>query len=115
MKNGVALVDETGKALEEIVQQVGDIDKNVIAIVVASKEQSLGLKEINQAVNAMDHATQKNAAMVEENTAASHKLTHETEELRALLAQFGVAGDRPSRTAAASPRSRPRHRRLANR
>ncbi|MBZ5760867.1 methyl-accepting chemotaxis protein [Rhizobium sp. VS19-DR104.2] len=106
VKNGVALVDETGKALEEIVQQVGDIDKNVIAIVVASKEQSLGLKEINQAVNAMDHATQKNAAMVEENTAASHKLTHETEELRTLLAQFGVAGDRPSRTAAASPRSR---------
>ncbi|KAA0682191.1 PAS domain S-box protein [Neorhizobium sp. P12A] len=92
VKNGVDLVGQTGKALEEIVVQVGDINLNVSAIVDASKEQATGLKEINHAVNSMDQATQQNAAMVEESTAASHKLTAEAEELRALLSQFHVGG-----------------------
>jgi methyl-accepting chemotaxis protein len=107
VKNGVDLVDQTGKALEEIVHQVGDINTNVAAIVVASKEQSVGLKEINQAVNSMDQATQKNAAMVEESTAASHSLAREAEELRILLTQFKVGGEQAARPAIATSRSRP--------
>ncbi|MGO7302032.1 methyl-accepting chemotaxis protein, partial [Rhizobium ruizarguesonis] len=61
VRNGVGLVGRTGKALEEIVAQVGDIDGNVVAIVKASREQATGLKEINQAVNTLDQATQQNA------------------------------------------------------
>jgi methyl-accepting chemotaxis protein len=107
VKNGVDLVGQTGKALEEIVDQVGDIDRNVAAIVEAAKEQAVGLKEINQAVNSTDQATQKNAAMVEESTAASHHLAQEAEELRLLVSQFKIAGEQPSRPALATPRSRP--------
>ncbi|MFS2175495.1 methyl-accepting chemotaxis protein [Rhizobium pisi] len=92
VKNGVGLVGETGKALEEIVAQVGDINVNVEAIVEASREQATGLKEINQAVNTLDQATQQNAAMVEESTAASHSLAREAETLRVLLARFRVPG-----------------------
>ncbi len=65
VKNGVALVGETGKALQEIAVQVQQVDGNVGAIVGASQEQATGLKEINTAVNRMDQATQQNAAMVE--------------------------------------------------
>jgi methyl-accepting chemotaxis protein len=107
VKNGVDLVDQTGKSLEAIVDQVRDINLNVAAIVEASKEQAVGLKEINQAVNTMDQATQKNAAMVEENTAASHGLTREAEELRILLAEFKVAGGHAARPALAQARSKP--------
>ncbi|ANM06180.1 methyl-accepting chemotaxis protein [Rhizobium phaseoli] len=88
VKNGVGLVGETGKALEEIVAQVGDINGNVEAIVEASREQATGLSEINQAVNTLDQATQQNAAMVEESTAASHSLAREAETLRVLLTKF---------------------------
>ncbi|QFY61530.1 PAS domain S-box protein [Rhizobium grahamii] len=88
VKNGVDLVGQTGRALETIVTQVAEINSNVVAIVEGSKEQATGLKEINHAVNSMDQATQQNAAMVEESTAASHKLSAEAEALRALLAQF---------------------------
>lgn len=59
VKNGVSLVGETGKALEEIVAQVQLVDGNVGAIVQASKEQATGLKEINTAVNTMDQGTQQ--------------------------------------------------------
>ncbi|MBX5163736.1 MULTISPECIES: PAS domain-containing methyl-accepting chemotaxis protein [unclassified Rhizobium] len=92
VKNGVGLVGQTGKALEQIVTQVGDINGNVVAIVEASKEQATGLKEINQAVNTLDQATQQNAAMVEESTAASHNLANEAEMLRLLLARFRLPG-----------------------
>jgi methyl-accepting chemotaxis protein len=92
VKNGVELVGQTGKALEEIVVQVASINSNVVAIVEGSKEQATGLKEINQAVNTMDQATQQNAAMVEESTAASHNLAAEADALRALLTQFQLPG-----------------------
>jgi len=87
---GVGLVGETGEALKHIASQVERIDTNVSAIVEATREQATGLSEINNAVNLMDQATQKNAAMVEETTAASHGLAREAETLRQLLTQFDV-------------------------
>jgi methyl-accepting chemotaxis protein len=107
VKNGVDLVDQTGKALELIVSQVAEINTNVAAIVEASKEQAIGLKEINQTVNTMDQATQKNAAMVEESTAASHNLAREAEELRTLLTQFRISAEFTSRPALVTLHSKP--------
>ncbi|MBW8299919.1 MAG: methyl-accepting chemotaxis protein, partial [Hydrogenophaga sp.] len=90
VKSGVALVGDTGKALQEIVVQVVQVDGNVGAIVEASREQATGLREINTAVNTMDQGTQQNAAMVEETTAAAHGLAKEAEQLFQLLAQFNI-------------------------
>mgnify|MGYP002039599888 CR=1 FL=1 len=61
---------------------------NVSAIVRASEEQSVGLNEINQAVNTIDQGTQQNAAMVEESTAAAHSLSSEAASLFALVEKF---------------------------
>ncbi|AVA25842.1 methyl-accepting chemotaxis protein [Rhizobium sp. NXC24] len=91
VRNGVSLVGETGKALEEIVAQVQQVDGNVGAIVEASKEQATGLKEINTSVNTMDQGTQQNAAMVEQATAAAHSLASEAEALFQLLSQFRIS------------------------
>ena len=88
VKNGVSLVAETGKALEEILTQVQEVNRNVTAIVEAAREQSTGLRDINQSVNAMDQTTQQNAAMVEQSTAASHAMAREAEALHTLLRQF---------------------------
>ncbi len=91
VRSGVSLVDETGAALEAIVREVQEINGHVEAIVLAAREQSTGLQEINTAVNTMDQGTQQNAAMVEEQTAASHGLAGEAAELSSLLAQFRLA------------------------
>ena len=88
VRNGVELVGETGAALKAIVSQVDDIDANVCSIVEAAREQSAGLKEINVAVNAMDQATQQNAAMAEETTAACSALARQAAMLREQLASF---------------------------
>ncbi|WP_166143689.1 methyl-accepting chemotaxis protein [Methylosinus sp. RM1] len=92
---GVELVGATGKALDTIVAQVAEIDKVVADIAAGAREQATGLAEINTAVNLMDQNTQKNAAMVEETTAASHGLRRETEALTRSVASFAL-GDRPA-------------------
>jgi methyl-accepting chemotaxis protein len=97
---GVALVGETGEALQAIVVEVQEINENIKAIVTSSREQSTGLSEINTAVGAMDHNTQQNAAMVEEQTAASHALAREAGELNNLLSQFKLGSAVASRQAA---------------
>ena len=91
VEEGVALVGETGRALETIVAEVQEINRHVAAIAESAQEQSSGLQQINTAVNQMDQDTQKNAAMVEESTAASHGLAQEVHSLNQLLAQFKLS------------------------
>jgi len=95
VQQGVQLVGETGKALQLIVSEVQEINRHVAAISESAQEQSSGLHQINTAVNQMDQDTQKNAAMVEESTAASHGLAREASSLNQLIAQFKLteAGD----------------------
>ncbi|WFU12068.1 methyl-accepting chemotaxis protein (plasmid) [Rhizobium sp. CB3090] len=97
VKNGVALVGETGQALDQIGRQVEAINANVAAIVEASREQAIGLKEINQAVNTIDQGTQQNTSMVVESNAASHSLANEAEALFNLLGRFRIgAANQPA-------------------
>ena len=109
VQQGVELVGKTGRALETIVAEVQEINRHVMAIVESAQEQSSGLQQINTAVNQMDQDTQKNAAMVEESTAASHSLAREAASLNQLLGQFKLAGsyDAPVRAATQSERPAP--------
>ncbi|MDC9832115.1 methyl-accepting chemotaxis protein [Rhizobium binxianense] len=117
VQTGVSLVGETGKALDVIVTEVQEINQHVHAIAEAAREQSIGLQEINTAVNTMDQGTQQNAAMVEQSTAASHGLATEAAALNNLLGQFRLTGTggftasaplASARPPAAAPRVAPR-------
>nr|WP_245277371.1 HAMP domain-containing methyl-accepting chemotaxis protein [Rhizobium leguminosarum] len=87
---GVELVSKTGQALKQIGELVVAMNQHVDAIAVSSREQSVGLAEINTAVNSLDQTTQQNAAMVEEASAASASLASESATLRELIGQFNV-------------------------
>ncbi len=93
---GVTLVGDTGAALADIVGQVQEIERNVTAIVRSSREQATGLNEISAALNSIDQGTQQNAAMVEQQTAASHALANEVTALNRLIAQFRLTGNEVS-------------------
>jgi methyl-accepting chemotaxis protein len=109
VKQGVALVGQTGKALEEIAKQVRDISGNVSAIVDGSKAQSAKLTEVNGAINTIDQSTQQNAALVEQSNAATQSLAHEVDALNALLGRFkitalrAVSGPKPDAPRASRP------------
>ncbi len=93
VKRGVDLVGRTGSELKKINESVVEISGLVSAIFTSSKEQSLGLADINASVAQLDQVTQQNAAMVEESTAASHELTTEALELASLVSKFQLEGD----------------------
>ncbi|WFS01217.1 methyl-accepting chemotaxis protein [Rhizobium tumorigenes] len=102
VSNGVKLVQETGQTLKIIEEQVIAINTQLDSIATSAKEQSVGLAEVNTAVNQMDQVTQQNAAMVEESTAASAALAGEVERLREIISEFNVGGGRE-----ATPMRRP--------
>lgn len=91
VKEGARFVRETGAALSRIGGSVKTINGHIEAIAAATHEQSLGLAEINTAVNHLDQGTQQNAAMVEENNAASAMLAGETARLKELVHQFRLS------------------------
>jgi methyl-accepting chemotaxis protein len=73
VETGGRLVDDAGKAMNEIVTNVKRVADIMSEIAAASAEQSSGIEEINRAVMQIDGMTQQNASLVEEasRTAAS--------------------------------------------
>jgi methyl-accepting chemotaxis protein len=57
-------------------------------ISAASQEQSVGIEQINQTVVQMDQATQQNAALVEEATAAARELQSQAGTLTEAVSVF---------------------------
>ncbi len=96
---GVKLVQRTGEALSEIEVRVLKINDHIHSIAAAAKEQSTGLAEVATAMNQMDQVTQQNAAMVEETSAATYKLSGEANGLAALVAQFRIGDEGRSHAA----------------
>src|SRR3546814_11339278 len=64
----------------------------VAEIAAASREQATGLDQINTAVGSMDEMTQRNAALVEETTAAAQSLNGQAQELAQLVGFFRLGG-----------------------
>ncbi|WP_339759425.1 methyl-accepting chemotaxis protein [uncultured Hoeflea sp.] len=100
VESGVRLVNETGEALKAIESYIVNVNDHMKAIAHAAKEQSVGLSEVNLAVNQMDQVTQQNAAMVEESTAASASLSDEAGRLGTLIGQFRLSGTTNGQSAA---------------
>ena len=94
VQSGVKLVSETGQALKTIEGYIITVNQHMDSIATSAREQSIGLAEVNTAVNQMDQVTQQNAAMVEETNAASATLANEAGRLRELISQFQLGGQR---------------------
>ncbi|WP_063844303.1 methyl-accepting chemotaxis protein [Rhizobium ecuadorense] len=88
VSSGAQLVHKTGAVMNQISQKVHLASSLVEMIAMASREQSAGLDHINASVASMDKMTQRNAAMVEETTAATTQLAGEADDLVSLVGQF---------------------------
>jgi methyl-accepting chemotaxis protein len=105
--HGVDLVHQTGGTLTRIVGQVGAVTDVVGAIATSAREQATGLHQINGAINEMDSVTQRNAAMVEQSTAASYAMLEDAHALGDLVARFKIGGRTSSSTSPPPPSRRP--------
>lgn len=92
--HGVKLVEKAGHALDGIGSHVLSINSHIGEIMESTREEAQTLVDINSSVNQLDAMTQQNAAMVEETTAAIHRLAGEAREMDQQLGQFNLVVDR---------------------
>ncbi|OBU69239.1 chemotaxis protein [Stenotrophomonas maltophilia] len=85
---GAQLVADAGQRMRGIVAGVEDVSHLMREISTASLEQSVGIEQINQTVVQMDQATQQNAALVEEATAAARELQTQAGTLTEAVSVF---------------------------
>ncbi len=89
-ENGVLIANEVTESLREI-EESGDKVNNLIAeIAAASKEQALGIEQVNIAMNESDTVTQKNASSAEESASAAEELSAQAEQLAKIIGSFKV-------------------------
>ena len=86
--DGGKLADSAGAAMQDIVNSVQNVAGLMAGIASASKEQSLGIDQVNQAVTQMDDTTQQNAALVEQAAAAAQSLSEQAARLEEVVGLF---------------------------
>jgi methyl-accepting chemotaxis protein len=92
VSNGHALVGRSGQALGEIITSVKRVTDIVGEIASASREQSAGVEQVNQAVTQMDQVTQSNAAQTDALSQTAASLASAASELHQLVGQFQMRG-----------------------
>ncbi len=93
VRDGVGLVNRAGTALSDIVELIKRVADIVGNIASASAEQATGLEQINKALNQMDEATQRNSALVEENSATAKALEQQSREMQERISFFRLDGE----------------------
>jgi len=89
---GSAQVEQAGLTMTEVVRSIRRVTDTMGEISAASNEQSLGVAQVGEAVTQMDEATQQNAALVEEMTAAANSLRDQSHELVQVVSIFKLDG-----------------------
>ncbi|QIG04509.1 methyl-accepting chemotaxis protein [Proteus sp. ZN5] len=100
VRQGNDLVEQVSLSMGEIVTSVNHVSGSMKEILSASEEQTRGIAQISLAVNEMDKATQQNAAMVEQSTAASATLSEQASMLDTIVNTFKVEHEKvaPAKT-----------------
>ncbi len=91
--HGSALVDQAGSTMNEVVTSIRRVTDIVGEISAATSDQSNGVTQVGEAVNQMDHATQQNAALVEQMAAAAASLRQQAGDLVQVVSVFNLAED----------------------
>ena len=112
---GARLVDQAGQTMTEIVASVQRVTDIIGEIASASQEQLDGIEQINTAISEMDETTQRNAALVEQASAAATAMREQAASLSGTVGVFTLApasahGAAPAPTGATvshMPRRRP--------
>ncbi|SOT99035.1 membrane-anchored chemotaxis sensory transducer [Xanthomonas arboricola pv. fragariae] len=71
---GAEQVNVAGKAMEELLSSVRQVNDIMSGIAAASHEQSAGIEQINQTISQMDAATQQNSALVDTMASSARAL-----------------------------------------
>src|SRR5471032_3119014 len=102
--HGAMLVDNAGSTMQKIVASVRRVNDIMGEITAASKEQTVGIEQINKAIIEMDNVTQQNASLVEEAAAAAESMQQQAQMLADAVSIFKLGDAVAARPALSSAR-----------
>jgi methyl-accepting chemotaxis protein len=85
---GTKIANSTAEALGTIVEGVSEITNLVDQIAAASKEQSVGVEQVNQGLLQISDVVQTTSATAEETAAASEELSGQADMLKSQVSKF---------------------------
>ncbi|WP_313051218.1 methyl-accepting chemotaxis protein [Stenotrophomonas cyclobalanopsidis] len=88
---GIGIARQTESAIGQLTDAAGQTGHLVQQIAQASVEQAAGIEQVNQTIAQMDEATQQNAALVEEASAAARAMAGQAADLDQAAAVFRVS------------------------
>ena len=88
VQDGTKLVQDSGVALEDIVNTVEELTSLVGQISVASDEQAEGIQQINQALVHLDGTTSQNSSMVDTARSTSNEMSDHACQLSEQIGYF---------------------------
>ncbi len=88
VKSGTEFVNQSGDSLNDIVSKISEMETLVGSIVNSSKEQLVGINEINTAVSHVDQLTQQNAALAQEVAGASDGMKNQANQAGSIISFF---------------------------
>jgi methyl-accepting chemotaxis protein len=94
VKRGSQLVNSVGVVFGDITKSNNEVASYVENIAKSSEEQSSSIEEINVAISSIEEGIQRNAALVEESTAACHSLSEQAKYLNELMEFFRVDAEK---------------------
>ncbi len=93
VKGGYDLMSVTSQAFHKVADSANRAAELMAEIASASKEQSIGIEQLNTAVTEMDKVTQQNAANSEESASASEELAGQAQQLISMVDELlGLLG-----------------------
>ena len=102
--SSVALVENLRHSFEGIQESSGKVATLISEIASASKEQALGIEQVNTGVAEMDKVVQQNAANAEESASASEELSSQAVELSHIVGELlGMVGGTSAQKTESSP------------
>ncbi|MQA42556.1 methyl-accepting chemotaxis protein [Rugamonas sp. FT29W] len=105
---GSKLVAEAGATMNEVLESVQSMAGVMAEISHASREQSSGIEQVNQAISQMDTVTQQNAELVQQAASAAQGLQEQAATLSQLVSVFQLKdGSRANAPALRAPRGQP--------
>jgi len=88
VESGSRFVTDAGQTMQAIVERVRSVATLINEISVATREQTSGLVDINDAVGEIDRMTQQNSALVEQSAAAAESLRGQASRLVSAVSAF---------------------------
>ena len=105
--SSVRVAEHSGEVLVELVPSIRKTAELVQEVATASREQAMGVAQVNQAMTQVDKVTQRNAAWAEELSSTADQMAAHAETLQRLMSVFRAERSAPSSSATLSTAQAP--------